>query len=161
MEAVRRLVILVAALGLGACTRFDSRWQAAKSAAPADRYSGAWDGTWTSGRHVGHGDSLRCILTPAAAKSATAYEAEFKAVWMGVFSSTHKVTLQVAPGSPRGERAFSGSAKLSTLVGGGDYRCEGTISPVSIKANYDARYDTGTFQLRRVTAAPPAQSAAR
>ncbi len=149
METVRRLVILVAALALGACSGYDARWKAAKSASKADRYAGAWDGTWTSERHAGQGDSLRCILTPSPGKDGTAYDAEFKAVWMKVISSTHKVTLQIGPPNRKGVRTFSGTSKLSTFVGGGDYRSEGTLTPSAMEARYEANYDSGTFKLSR------------
>jgi hypothetical protein len=94
---------------------------------------------------------LRCILTPA--EHPGDYRAEFEATWLKVFYSTHEVVLHTrpAPGKSGKEasRRFEGAATLNTSIGSGTYRCEGMMTPASLRARYDATYDVGTFDLRR------------
>jgi hypothetical protein len=153
-----RLLLLLGSLTLAACSGYDARWRAAKAAPQRDAYAGAWQGTWKSARHAGVGDSLYCILSPTETKGD--YLAQFKARWLKVFTSTHEVVLHTKPavgskisgaGSLPGKslREFSGSAKLSTSIGGGTYRCDGTMTPKRMQARYDATYDSGNFVLER------------
>ena len=81
------------ALGLAACSNYDSRWGHPHFAAGGkDRFEGSYEGTWKSTSHPGTSGKLWCIVTK---KSRSEYLAEFKATWHGVFSSEHSVVLKI------------------------------------------------------------------
>src|SRR5262245_16484608 len=155
--ASARILLAVFALTLAACSSYEKRWQSAKVTAAKDSYSGAWTGIWTSEKHHNVSGRLRCVLTPTDQPGD--YLAEFEATWLKVFYSTHQVVLHSTPGprikNPAADnraepsRHFQGSAQLNTSVGAGTYRCEGTLTPKSFHAHYDATYDIGTFSLPR------------
>jgi hypothetical protein len=148
----RNLVIVLALSAAGlfsACSSYDSRFaRGVKTAAPGDRYSGTYAGEWTSSSHPGGGGKLWCILTK---QSDATYLAEFKATWHGVFSSEHTVDLRTKRGRDgASSRTFTGKAALNTPIGAGTYQCEGTMDGTRMRACYDATYDRGTFDLKRV-----------
>ena len=53
-------------------------------------------------------------------------------------------------------RDFKGTSELRTIIGSGTYRCEGTMDGKRMRADYDATYDKGTFDLSRVATKSPA-----
>lgn len=150
-----RLLLLVAALGLGACSTFERDWQAsqARPTASSDPFAGAWDGRWTSAIHgtpaKPAGGRLRCIFTPVDAGS---YDAHFKANWHG-FATTYHVVL----GTERrgGELRFRGDYDLGPLAGG-VYRYDGRVTRERFESTYDSSYDKGRFEMAR-----PQSAAAR
>ncbi len=154
-SAFSLVVLLAAALALGACSSFERDWQAsrARGVSSAERFAGAWDGRWTSSRHGSPskpaGGRLRCILTPA---DAGGYSAHFKANWHG-FATTYRVALRT---QQHGRvLRFSGEQDLGPLAGG-IYRYKGEVTRQRFESTYDSRYDSGRFEMTRpVPAAAP------
>lgn len=139
---------------LAGCSSYDQRFaEAARAGATGDAFAGAYSGRWNSSRHPGGGGQLRCILTAVDSPGNHAprnYRADFHATWHG-FSSEHSVVLQSKP-SPQGKktRNFTGTSALRTIIGSGTYQCEGTVDGKRMRANYDATYDKGTFEMSRM-----------
>lgn len=160
MRRFIRVLLWLAAVTLAGCSTFDRRYAAISHAdAKGDRFSGAYEGQWMSSSHPGGAGKLWCILQK---QRDTTYLAEFRATWHGIFSSEHSVVLhtrnaRAGGGSSAGSRTFTGSAALKTLIGAGTYRCEGTVDGTRMRACYDATYDRGTFDLKRV---PPGTAGA-
>jgi hypothetical protein len=156
MQNSLRTLICVAAIALAGCSSFDRRFAEASRARPTDDpLAGAYSGKWSSSQHPGGGGDLRCIMTPLASAGTQAgrdYRADFHATWHGL-SSEHTVVLQTKPSRKgRGTRNFTGTSKLSAVMGSGTYRCEGTVDGKRMHATYDASYDKGTFDMKRVGA---------
>ena len=96
---------------------------------------------------------MRCILTRV---NDTDFRADFHVKWHGL-SSKHSVVLhtKAAPGKKSGGAlVFAGESALHTIIGAGTYRCEGRMDNETMRACYDATYDRGTFDVRRVTVHP-------
>jgi hypothetical protein len=147
------LLVAAGCLFLSSCSNFGSRFARGVKAAPGDRISGTYEGRWESTSHPGGGGKLFCILQR---QSGTAYHADFKATWHGIFFSEHQVVLNTRPArSGTGARTFTGSAALSTFIGSGTYRCEGVVDGKRMRACYEALNDRGTFSLARVAPAAP------
>ena len=137
-----RLCLCLLALTLAACSSYESRWQQPHFAAGGkNKFEGSYAGTWASTSHPGTGGNLWCIVTK---KSGSAYLAEFKATWHGVFSSEHAVVLKMT-----GKGTFAGETEIKMWIGSGAYRCAGTMNGSALTASYDATYDRGTFALTR------------
>ena len=146
-----RVLPCIAMVFAAGCSSYDERFaSASRSDVKHLLCEGAYSGRWTSASHPGGGGDLRCILTQVNARDL---RADFHATWHG-FSSSHTVVLQTSPAArkkPGGSmRAFEGTSKLRTIIGAGDYTCQGTMSNQVIQACYDATYDRGTFELHRV-----------
>ncbi len=142
--SVFRFAVVVVALFLVACSSYDAKWR--EACAGRHAFAGAYAGRWQSGG-MSTGGSLRCILTQ---KDAGVYEAWFHARWHGIFQSKHRVVL--ATRAVRKGLAFEGAATLQSWLGAGAYRCSGLLTPGlagSLRARYEAAYDTGTFTLER------------
>jgi hypothetical protein len=157
-----RLVTAFCALLFSACSAYERKWNVARAARPsADPVEGAYLGTWDSARYEAAGGKLKCIVTR---KGRGEYLAEFRATWHGIFTSTHSVILRATAPTRRGNGAvrFSGEAAISMWIGSGTYRCEGMMVPATIgdtpglvpariTARYHATYDSGTFDLAKVS----------
>ena len=149
------LLAAAALLTLSACSSgYDTRW---KAAVHSDNmpYFGAWQGRWTSSRHPGEGGRLLCVLSPTGPQGHGEFLAAFKANWRHIFSSTHEVVLHTQPVRKPSKKSlptlsFTGTAALNLWIGKGTYHCEGTLTPTSLHADYDATYDAGTLDLTRV-----------
>ena len=129
------------------CSQYERRWNnPALAAGGKDSLEGSYIGKWESARYPGAQGRLWCILTR---RSADQYEADFKATWHGIFSSQHKVTLEVKKRQPgTGAVEFSGDSEIKMWIGSGHYRCKGEITPSEFRADYDAAYDHGKFVLQ-------------
>src|SRR5436190_9532916 len=144
---VRLIVVLLAVL-LSACSSFDTRWKAAATSRTAER----WDGRWTSGKHLKgsgqpEGGRLRAVTESSANGSMTAH---FLANWI-VFSSGYTMTFQPRDAGSRGSKGceFRGTHDLPKIFGG-TYRYEATLLGDHLTARYHSSYDDGTFDLHRV-----------
>ncbi len=154
---LRTAIGLLCAL-LAGCSTYEKRFADATHApAKAGKFAGAYSGKWMSSNHPGGGGNLRCILTQTAAAD---YRADFHATWH-LFHSEHSVVLHTKPaarksgmGFAAGELSFEGTSALRTIIGAGTYQCQGHMHTAGgatfMDACYDATYDKGTFQLRRV-----------
>lgn len=137
-----RLCLCIFALGLAACSNYESRWRQPHFAAGGkDRFEGSYVGTWKSTSHPGTGGRLWCIVTK---KSRNEYLAEFKATWHSVFSSEHTVVLK-----KHGDGTFIGKTEIKMWIGAGTYRCTGKMNGRALEASYDATYDKGFYSVRR------------
>ena len=123
-------------------------------------HEGAYAGRWTSSKNSAWGGDLRCILTRVndtdLRVSDTDFRADFHATWHGL-SSKHSVVLHTKPAAGKksgGALVFEGESGLRTIIGAGTYRCEGKLDNETMRACYDATYDKGTFELRRVSVQP-------
>lgn len=152
MHYLRAALCLALALVAG-CSSYEKHFaEASRSDVKRLRYEGAYSGRWTSASHPGGGGNLRCILTKLNGTDPN-FRADFHATWHGM-SSTHSVVLHTKPagkGKP-GVIDFEGTSKLLTIIGAGTYLCRGTMDSVTIRACYDATYDRGTFEMKRVIA---------
>jgi hypothetical protein len=126
------------------CSSFNRDWRRA-AAHPEGGISGAWTGSWKSDRN-GHTGALRAVITR---RSASVYEARFRATFWKVFSGGYAVHLTAFPKD--GEYSLSGSADLGNFLFWplGDYACTGTATPESLTARYTNRHDFGVFELKR------------
>ena len=159
----RPFLLIVCAVippAIAACSNYESKFAREASVTLRNNaLAGAYEGTWTSSNHPGGGGKLWCILNQ---QGESDYLAEFKATWHGVFSSTHEVVLRTQRGKSRsaGTKAltFSGEAPIKMFIGAGTYQCEGRMDGRRIQARYDATYDRGNFELKRVNAAKAGQT---
>lgn len=149
-----RLVFLIACAGsLGACSSgFDAKWQAAAHRRAIDPYAGRWAGEWKSSRNRFHG-GLECVLTkatsaPSGRSKELRYTADFHAHWHGLSSS---YTVVFPTTKSRDGLTVRGQQDLG-LLQGGTYKYDGLITPSKFRLDYDSRYDTGVFELKRVPA---------
>jgi hypothetical protein len=150
-----RILLLVAALGFGACSSFERDWRDAHThrGTARDPFTGVWEGRWTSSRHGSPekpvGGRLRCIFTPV---DEATYRAYFKANWHG-FATTYKVDFRTERSG--GELRFSGGHDLGPFAGG-IYRYDGRVTRERFESSYDSSYDTGRFEMARPKS-PPAR----
>ena|SRR5215204_5110513 len=159
-SAILRLLLLsIVLLGSG-CSSYERRWNAAQSPVhTTDPFVGSYAGKWESVRYKAATGKLWCILTQQA---PDLYLAEFRATWHGIFSSTHSVTLRVIERTKAADRpiaAFTGAAEIRMWIGSGRYHCTGKMSPTGFGAEYDADYDRGRFELKRIP--PPRKTPKR
>lgn len=147
------LAALSSALLLGACSSFDREWKAAaQRPAPtvsgkADRFSGAWDGQWTSEKHrlpsgEAAGGRLRCIFTQI---DSAHYRARFHANWL-IFASGYETTFQTKRRG--GVLEFRGEQDLGAIFGG-VYRYTGKVTAEQFRAHFASSYDHGRFEMAR------------
>ena len=156
-----RAVFCISFALIAGCSSYGKRFTfAARADVKHLLHEGAYAGRWTSVRNSAWGGDIRCILTklenPACGRGDNAaYRADFHAKWHGL-SSTHSVVLQTKPASGKksGALDFEGTSKLHTIIGAGTYSCKGTMDNRTIRASYDASYDTGTFEMTRVWVQP-------
>ena len=149
MQQIHRFLMCLAVLVLAGCSSYEKRFAAAAARVPekGDRFSGAYSGEWKSTSHPGADGRLWCILERR--KDGT-HHADFKATWHGVFSSEHSVVLQPGKAKPGGAQAFSGTSVIKMFIGSGTYSCEGTMDGTRVRADYDATYDRGSLDVKRV-----------
>jgi hypothetical protein len=79
------------------------------------------------------------------AVQAQQYVAHFHAQW-GPFTSSYQVPITARP--IRGGLRFDGEQDLGALQGG-VYKYRGVVTAAQLTAEYDSRYDRGTFTLKR------------
>jgi hypothetical protein len=157
------LALLLVALALPSCVspKFERAWKGAAapgasvaasahdSADAARLRSSAvrqpssptrWQGRWHSDRHNA-GGRLRAVVQPLADGQAEIF---FEAGWHG-FTTAYPVSLS----AQRKGKAYllSGEHNLKSCVGGGVYSYTGTLRADQFSANYQSKYDTGTFLL--------------
>ena len=138
--------LLVLAVMLTGCSRFERDWKAALAEpGPATRpgsVEGPWQGRWRS--EAGHGGGeLRCLLR---LREDGRYEARFRATFWGVFKAGYTVELTATP-QPIGWRV-EGEEDLGWLAGG-TYEYEGEITVKQFDCDYRSKHDRGTFKLGR------------
>jgi hypothetical protein len=128
---------------LAGCSTFSRDWKAAlKTPVPASEISGPWEGRWLSDVN-GHTGKLRCLLSK---KDEARYHARFWATYWKVFRFTYGVELN---GSEEdGKWKFTGQEDLGKLAGG-IYRYDGFVTLTNFYANYQSKYDHGTFRMNR------------
>ena|SRR5687768_14180644 len=147
-------LILAALVFAGGCSSFDRDFKAARAASqlhPAPSIGGAWEGRWRS--ENGHGSGkLRCLLTPL---SEGAYQARFKATYLGFLKATYNVTLRGA--GQEGEAVLLAGEEDLGFFAGGKYQYRGRVTPTGFSCTYDSKHDRGTFTLMRP---PPLEKAA-
>ena len=154
MKQLTQILACFAVVTLAGCSNYHQRFEeAARAGAKGDAFAGAYSGRWNSSRHPGGGGQLRCILTALDSSghgAARDYRADFHATWHG-FSSEHSVVLHSKPSTQsRRTRDFKGTSELRMIIGSGTYQCEGRMDGKRIRADYDATYDKGTFDMSRV-----------
>jgi hypothetical protein len=146
--AIARSFAPLMALGLilsgAGCSSFNRDWKAAAAGSP-DGITGAWVGSWKSDRN-GHTGELRAVLTQ---RTASVYEARFRATFWKIFSGGYTVHLTAFPHD--GAHSVSGTADLGNFLFWplGDYFCSGKATLESVSARYTNRYDFGVFELKR------------
>lgn len=163
---VRLSLLTLAASLLTGCVSFEREWRLWKGPDPAPRkgqvaiwkrtvpsptaqspFDGRWEGRWTSNRHKKlfsretESGSLRCIFTQI---DPYRYRANFRAGWM----LGHSDMITELYGHRRGNVLhLKGEAPIGIF---GTYRYHGTVTPERFTLNYDASYDTGTFEMRKL-----------
>jgi hypothetical protein len=119
------------------CTSFESRWKSAPSLSD-DGVSGRWIGTWQNTNNA-HGGPLQAVVIDKGTNSFSAY---FHAGW-GKHSGTFRTPIR---GGREGDTfRFTGSKR----VFGVKIDTAGTIRSNEFHANYESRFDNGTFTLKR------------
>lgn len=141
------------------CSSYERRWKerAAQTSTTGKQrsISGSFEGKWQSNRYKGADGKLWCILQEEGPDRLLA---EFRATWHGVFSSEHKIALQITGRKMMNGKpavTFAGETEIKMWVGSGKYRCTGVLTDGSFTADYDAAYDRGRFLLKR---SPPIQN---
>lgn len=116
---------------------------------PQSPYDGRWEGRWVSNKHRAPFSSeyesgrLQCVFTKI---DPHRYRANFRAGWL----LGNSEVLAELYGWERGKTLkLKGEFPLKTIFGG-QYKYEGTVTPTHFVLNYDASYDTGTFELHKV-----------
>jgi hypothetical protein len=140
---VRLLGALCVFLMFTGCSTFKRDWAAAvERPRPATEIDGPWDGTWQSAVNRHHG-RLQCLMSK---NGEGEYQARFRATFAKVFHSSYTVPLAAV----RTNDLFllKGRANLGSLAGG-EYFYDGHASPTNFFANYQSKYDHGTFELAR------------
>ncbi len=129
------------------CSNFERKWRdLGNQPPPADPVLGRWEGRWDSVA-TGHGDVLRCIVTPT---EEGGYDAWFHARFMKVLSGQYHAALEVEPrhderGAYVAIRAESGLGRLA----GGVYRQVGEIRDGRYRTRYTSEHDEGTMEMQR------------
>lgn len=116
---------------------------------------GRWKGEWRSDSNGHHGE-LRCIITEDESGTLHArYRARYG--WFFTFEYDMPMTAERIADDEKGGRAyrFSASADLGWLAGG-VYAYEGTVRGDVFHSTYTSSGDRGTFEMRRVRRASPA-----
>jgi hypothetical protein len=159
------LLTLAAALTPGCCYNHYREWRLWSPVTPKESrtllrkvdppptpqtpFDGRWEGRWTSNRHrVPFTDrmesgNLRCIFTQI---DPYRYRANFRAEWM-LGASEYLAELY---GRRRGDVLhLRGESQVSPIFGG-KYQYDGTVTPSRFTLNYDSKYDSGTFEMRKL-----------
>ena len=141
MRSVRQAAtfFLLATVFTTACSSFERAWQ--KAPAESSGIAGHWEGRWKSERS-GHDGKLRAII---ARQTDTRYKAWFRATYRSVLSAEYGVILDVHQRGPRFN--FLGAANLGVW---GRYETTGYATHRQFHARYRAKFDYGTFDMRRV-----------
>ncbi|MES2705211.1 MAG: hypothetical protein V4726_01295 [Verrucomicrobiota bacterium] len=148
MPGISRILLACLLAGmLPSCTGWPRGWMKARTSAPADGLSGAWQGTWKSGRN-GHHGRLRCAVFPSKDGK---WEYRYRATWAGFFCAGFTVRCEAAPDGP-GQWKVRGKKDLGPVFGG-IFTHEAQVSGDNLRATYSARMDHGVMELRRVGAA--------
>ncbi len=131
------------------CSRFEKNWKlAGQEDFPETELTGRWMGTWTS-EADGHNGDLRCLIRKL---DNSAYQAEFRSTFGGVFRFDHTVTLYAV--NLRGMWTFEGSEDLG-MFAGGMYTYKGKAGQNKFFSTYKSRGDEGTFEMYRVKKSDP------
>ena len=139
-------LVCACAVAVG-CSNFERKWRdLGHQPPPADPVLGRWEGRWDSVT-TGHGDVLRCIVTPA---EEGGYDAWFHARFMKVLSGQYHAALEVEPRhDERGAYiAIRAEADLGRLAGG-VYRQAGEIRDGHYRTRYTSEHDEGTMEMKR------------
>jgi len=131
-------------LVLTGCSSFNREWKAATTS-PSGLVSG-WDGKWRSDAS-GHHGRLRALVVPLSPEQ---HRVRFRASYGGILRFSYSMDLAIRPGA-HGTNTFHGSADLGVW---GSYGCEGTFSPNTMEARYNATHDRGVFHLNRIEPPP-------
>lgn len=131
------IAILIVA---GCNANFEKQWSAAMRIQPAEPILGCWDGTWNS-KSTGHSGRLRMIV----AKVDSGYQANFLAVYGGVFS--FGMTIPLEPEQSGDKTTFRSDHDLGWMWG--KFKWNGQFTPEQFEADYDSVADKGTFTLKR------------
>jgi len=159
-----RTLLAALALNFCACTSFDREWRlwspqtppgtnvllrkTGPPPTPQSPFDGRWEGKWASERHhkpfsnEAEEGTVRCVFTRM---DPYRYRANFRATWLN-FRSEYLVTLN---GRRHGTTLhLHGTQPVSRIFG--DFRYDGTVTPTHFSLRYDARYDSGTMEMRKV-----------
>jgi hypothetical protein len=165
MNNLPRILLAVVALSVCACTTFDREWRMWSPPTPAGSrtlmkkpepaptpqspFDGRWIGHWTSDRHTVFaskkpaGGDVQCIFTRI---DPYRYRANFRAQWL-IFRGDYLTTLY---GHQTGKTLqLHGTQPLCPLFGG-NYRYDGTVTPIQFTLHYDSKHDTGTLEMRKL-----------
>ena len=141
---LRPLFACLLAVMLPSCTGWPRGWMKARSAASADGLSGAWLGTWQSGRS-GHHGKLRCAVVPS--KNGQ-WEYRYRATWAGFLCAGFTVRCHAVPDGP-GRWKVHGEKDLGPVFGG-VFTHEARVTGDRMRATYSAQMDHGVMELRKV-----------
>jgi hypothetical protein len=135
---------LLLLLGTSGCSRFSRDWQAAAgNPATGNTLAGRWEGTWKSDSN-GHTDRMRCLIRH---ETNGLYTARYFAWYRRILTFSYDVPLIAHDAGGRQE--FKGLADLGWLAGG-RYGYEGFSEGTNFFSTYTSKYDSGTFELKRV-----------
>lgn len=136
------LVLLAPTVG---CSNFNKEWtKAASLAAPGDRLTGRWKGSWKSDKS-GHNGGLMCVARPAGADK---YRLRFEATYLWLLHFGYTLTTEADPQDL--VTYVTGEADLGSMAGG-KYEYEGHADGRVFYLNYKTNQgDFGHFSLRRV-----------
>lgn len=138
-----RLLLLLSALFLSACTGLPRGWSEAKRTPPSHPAGGAWAGTWRSETN-GHHGGLRAVAVP---QPQPVWPFRFRASWAKILCAGFTVDATVQP-DPEGW-VVSGNKDLGRHFGG-VFHFRGTIRGGVFEARYESGLDRGVMEMRRV-----------
>jgi hypothetical protein len=140
-------VLVGAALILVAgCSSFRRQWRAqAAEPVPPVEITGRWEGIWQSEVN-GHRGRLLGLIEKTGQET---YQARFRATFWKILRYGYTVELKAEP-EPGGFLRFTGEADLGWWAGG-VFRYEGWASSSTFEARYEAKSDSGIFEMGRPT----------
>jgi hypothetical protein len=140
MRLAPALLLLTLVTG---CSSFNRDYNLA-TAMPLHRDSleGPWTGTWQS--QAGHGGNrIRALVTKTA--DPDTYHAHFRATFWLLFEADQETDLKITSTNPV---KATGQQDLGPLAGG-VYTYNATLTPTTLDATYQSKYDHGLFKLHR------------
>ena len=128
------------------CASFNRDWEQA-AGVRFNGIEGRWIGSWYSDYNQ-HNGPLRCIITIKDGENDvyhTRFHAKYK---LGFLTINYPYDMDMTIKQNKGMFNFNGEADLGWLAGG-VYKYDGNGTVDSIKMNYRANVDFGTFKLER------------
>jgi hypothetical protein len=138
------ILVGTALILVAGCSSFRRQWRSqVPDPVPPVEMTGRWEGIWRSDVN-GHSGRLRGIIEQSGQDT---YQARFRATFWKIFRYGYTVDLTAEP-ERDGDLRFRGEANLGWWAGG-VFRYEGKANATTFKARYEAKRDSGIFEMGR------------